>query len=93
MNHWRTAFVNQVLPRAVYLAVRWADITELWVAYSIHRAFARLRFLQSIEVDLVRMDEQHEQGQIPYAFIAPGPPVATFPAPPPLGEQERGVWI
>ena len=93
MNHWRTAFVNQVLPRAVYLAVRWADMMELWMAYNIARGLARLRFLHRIEVDLVRMDEQLEQDWAPHAFLARGPLAVMHPAPPPPEEQEQGVWV
>ena len=94
MDHWRNHFVNQALPREVYLAVRWADIAELWTADKVTQALTRLRFLRAVEVDFARLNRDQELGQV---FRPPlnrqAPRLAPHVPPPPPVEQGQGVWV
>ena len=101
MDHWRSHFVNRPLPRSLYLSVRWACLTELWVAYNVKQALSRLRFLRTIEVDFDRVDREQElQYQVQVNVVRlghppryqPPRPAAHGPAPL-LVEQARGVWV
>ena len=94
MDHWRNHFVNQALPRKVYLAVRWADVAELWIAYKVTQALTRLRFLRAIDVDFARLNRDQELEE---AFRPPlnrqAPLLAPHVPPPPPAEQGQGVWV
>ena len=93
MDHWRSRYVNRVLPRTLYLAVRWADVAELWSAYKVVQALARLRFLLAIDVDFARLDRDQGHAQaLRRRPRQPPPRVLQAPPPPPL-ELERGVWV
>ena len=101
MDHWLRNFVNRPLPRPLFVAVRWARLAELWAAFAVHRAFARLRFLCVLEVDFERID--HEQ-QLRYlalmdeALRPPAPPLRPEPSGPSGSaaswpSSERGIWV
>ena len=101
MDHWLRTFVNRPLPRPLFLAVRWARLAELWAAFAVHRAFARLRFLRFLEVDFDRID--HEQQLCYHALMdaalrPPAPPLQPGPLGPSglaasTSSSERGVWV
>ena len=101
MDHWRSRFVNRPLTRAVYLAVRWTNLTELWIAYTLSQAFSRLRFLRAIEVDFDRVDREQElqyEFQVDLARLGHSPrhqpaPRAVHGPAPLLVEQGGGVWV
>ena len=101
MEHWLGTFVNRPLPRPLFLAVRWARLAELWAAFEVHRAFARLRFLRVLEVDFDRID--HEQQLCYHALMdaalrLPAPPLRPRPLGPSsvdtsASSSERGIWV
>ena len=101
MDHWRSRFINRPLTRSIYLAVRWTNLTELWIAYTVRQALSRLRFLRAIEVDFDRVDlEQHlrYQARVNAALVMHSPqyqplPPETRGARLPLGDQARGIWV
>ena len=91
MNHWRADFVNRPLPRPVYLAVRWADLMELWVALSVRKEMARLRFLREIDVDFGRLNDEQERRLQLLGERRALPPLHAPPLPAEL--LQRGIWV
>ena len=101
MEHWLGAFVNRPLPRPLFLAVRWARLAELWAAFEVRRAFARLRFLRILEVDFDRVDLEQQlryQALMDATLRLPSPPLRPRPlrrssAEGPMPSSERGIWV
>ena len=101
MEHWQGAFVGRPLPRPLFLAVRWARMTELWAAYEVRRALMRLRFLRILEVDFDRVDLEQQlryQAVIDAALLLPSSPLRHRSPRPPSAEEpmiggERGIWV
>ena len=54
MKHWLRDFVNAALPRPTYVAVKWARLLELAVAFRLWATATRFRFLRALERDLSR---------------------------------------
>ena len=92
MDHWRGGFVNRPLPRAVYVAVRWADIMELLIAFRSCQELSRLRFLCSIDVDFERLDREQELRLLQIRMRQRLGPHVRGP-PPPLQPLGQGVWV
>ena len=91
MDHWRSDFVNRPLPRPVYLAVRWTDLVELWVALRVRRELSCLRLLLEIDVDFERLDEDQER--LHRMLLIEQPRVQSQAISPPLGSPVQGVWV
>ena len=101
MEHWQNRFFNRPLTRPIFLAVRWARVTELWASYCVRQALMRLHFLRAIEVDFDRIDlEQRLRYQalmdasLPFQppQLQRNPLRITGTEAPMLG-WERGIWV
>ena len=92
MDHWRSGFVNRPLPRPVYLAVRWTDLVELWVALRVRRKFSRLRFLREIDVDFGRLDDEQER-RLQLLLMRQQARLRPRAPPPPSEMPGQGVWV
>ena len=92
MDHWRSGFVNRPLPRPVYLAVRWADLAELWVALRTRRELTRLRFLREIDVDFGRLNDEQER-RLQLLLMRQQARLLPRALPLPAELLERGIWV
>ena len=67
MEHWKQGYVNRILERGVFLAVRWAQLVELLLARRARHCMAEQRFLVDIERAWCSSDEEghgSNEGQI-----------------------------
>ena len=90
MNHWRGDFVNRPLPRALYVAVRWASLMELSIALRVRRELTRLGLLCDVDVDFARIDEEQEMD---YWRSRRLPSLSLSGPSPSLRMPRQGVWV
>ena len=89
MFHWRSRFVNRPLPRALFVAVRWASLIELRVALWVRQELTRLGLLWDIGVDFDRIDDEQELEveRLHPPLAATGQPSSS------VGAARQGVWV
>ena len=92
MDHWRGGFDGRPLTRAVYVAVRWANIMELWIAYRSCQERLRLCFLRSINVSLELLGREQRIRPLQLRTQQRLGPLDDVP-PPPRQPHGQGVWV